>query len=404
MVHQEQALFTNLSVAENIAMNGSSVKDQGTRFGFYRWRILNREAAETLARVHAKVDPRAIVGDLSFVDRQMVEIARALRVDEMVHASPLVILDEPTSVLERDETEILEREIRDLKKIGSVIFVSHRLDEVLRICDRVVVMRAGEIVAERGHRGRRPRTSSSALMIGHNERAEMHSRDREGAEPAPVLEVEGLRRKHAFHDVSLALVPGHIAWRSSARTAPAGSRCAARSSAPSRTTAASCAWRAGGAVLVDAPRRCAAAWPTCPSERRVEGMVGGMDAAENLTLVHPGASPHAARSCAKRARAKIATEWFEQLDVRPRDPALDLGRFSGGNQQKVVMAKWLQSDDLKVLVLDHPLRGLDPGAAETVNGRSGPPATAAPRCSCSPTRSRRHCTWATRSSSCATAR
>ena len=73
----------------------------------------------------------------------MVEIARALRVDEMVHASPLVILDEPTSVLERGETEILEREIRDLKKIGSVIFVSHRLDEVLRICDRVVVMRSG---------------------------------------------------------------------------------------------------------------------------------------------------------------------------------------------------------------------------------------------------------------------
>jgi ribose transport system ATP-binding protein len=114
VVHQEQALFTNLSVAENIAMNGAGAQDQGIRYGFYRWRTLNREAAETLARVHAKVDPRAIVGDLSIVERQMVEIARALRVDEMVHASPLVILDEPTSVLERDETEILEREIRDL--------------------------------------------------------------------------------------------------------------------------------------------------------------------------------------------------------------------------------------------------------------------------------------------------
>ena len=84
----------------------------------------------------------------------MVEIARALRVDEMVHASPLVILDEPTSVLERDETEVLEREIRDLKKIGSVIFVSHRLDEVLRICDRRRGDARGEIVAERRHRGR----------------------------------------------------------------------------------------------------------------------------------------------------------------------------------------------------------------------------------------------------------
>ena len=87
----------------------------------------------------------------------MVEIARALRVDEMVHATPMVILDEPTSVLERNETAILEREIRDLKNIGSVIFVSHRLDEVLRICDRVVVMRAARwspIAPPNGHRGR----------------------------------------------------------------------------------------------------------------------------------------------------------------------------------------------------------------------------------------------------------
>src|SRR6185312_16060445 len=207
VVHQEQALFTNLSVAENIAMNGSGVKDQGTRYGFYRWRILNQEAAETLARVHAKVDPRAIVGDLSFVERQMVEIARALRVDEMVHAAPLVILDEPTSVLERGETEILEREIRDLKKIGSVVFVSHRLDEVMRICDRVVVMRAGEIVAER-NTADVDEDELFRLMIGHNERAEMHPKDRSGAEPEPALEVEGLSRTHAFRDISFRLTPG----------------------------------------------------------------------------------------------------------------------------------------------------------------------------------------------------
>jgi ribose transport system ATP-binding protein len=365
VVHQEQALFTNLSVAENIALNGSGVRDQGTRFGIYRWRILNREAAETLARVHAKVDPRAIVGDLSFVDRQMVEIARALRVDEMVHASPLVILDEPTSVLERDETEVLEREIRDLKKIGSVIFVSHRLDEVLRICDRVVVMRAGEIVAERA-------TSDAtedelfALMVGHNERAEIHSREREGvARPAPVLEVEGLSRKHIYHDVSFALVPGHILAIVGTNGSGRESVCRAIFGAEPYD---------GGVLRVDGQevrswsmsRAVRSGMAYVPSERRVEGMVGGMDAAENLTLVHPGAS-RTGPFLRRRARAKIAADWFEQLDVRPRDPALDLARFSGGNQQKVVMAKWLQAEDLKVLVLDHPLRGLDPGAAETVN-------------------------------------
>ncbi len=170
VVHQEQSLLTNLSVAENIAMNAAASADAATRFGLYRWGQLNREATEVLARVGADIDPRTIVSDLSFVDRQMVEIARALRVDELVHAAPLVILDEPTSVLERNETEILEREIRALKDIGSVIFVSHRLDEVLRICDRIVVMRHGELVADA------PTDSVTEeelfrLMIGHESRA-----------------------------------------------------------------------------------------------------------------------------------------------------------------------------------------------------------------------------------------
>jgi ABC-type sugar transport system ATPase subunit len=170
VVHQEQSLLTNLSVAENIAMNALSSKDNATKGGWYRWGQLNREAETILARVGAKIDPRSIVGDISFVDRQMVEIARALRVDEMTHATPIVILDEPTSVLERNETAILEREIADLKNIGSVIFVSHRLDEVLRICDRIVVMRSGKVVADRSTEAV-TEDELFQLMIGHAARA-----------------------------------------------------------------------------------------------------------------------------------------------------------------------------------------------------------------------------------------
>jgi ribose transport system ATP-binding protein len=170
VVHQEQSLLTNLSVAENIAMNAVSSKDQAIRFGVYRWKRLNEEAAEVLERVGSRIDPRTIVSDLSFINRQMVEVARALRVDEVTHTTPVVILDEPTSVLERDETEVLEREIRRLKDIGSVIFVSHRLDEVLRICDRVEVLRHGELVA---HRSTDAVTEDELfhLMIGQDSRA-----------------------------------------------------------------------------------------------------------------------------------------------------------------------------------------------------------------------------------------
>ncbi len=147
VVHQEQSLFTNLTVAENIDKQNSNRRGL-SRFGIQDWSRLNREAAAVLDKIGVKLSPKAIVGDLSFVDRQMVEIARAVCADPGAGVTPLVILDEPTAVLEQAETEVLEREIRNLRRFASVIFVSHRLDEILRICDRVVVMLKGKIVEE----------------------------------------------------------------------------------------------------------------------------------------------------------------------------------------------------------------------------------------------------------------
>ena len=363
VVHQEQSLLTNLSVAENLAMNSFSSKDKATRFGWYRWKQLNQEAEEVLARVGSKVDPRAIVGDLPFVDRQMVEIARALRVDELSHMSPLVILDEPTAVLERDETEILEREIRALRELGSAIFVSHRLDEVMRICDRILVMRHGRLVADR------PTCDVTQqelfqLMVGHSQKAPQRSgvRERSGT---PTLEITNLGAKGAFSDVSLTVHPGQCV--AVVGTIGSGREELCRSVFGAQEYDA-------GTIHVDGKDirhwsvkqavRHGVAY--VPAERKVEGMVGGLSGAENLTLAKPGAAV-SGPLLRPRARKRIAEEWFETLDVRPRDPELSLERFSGGNQQKVVMGKWLMDEHLKVLVLDHPLRGLDAGAAETVN-------------------------------------
>ena len=363
VVHQEQSLLTNLSVAENIAMNAVSSKDQAIRFGFYRWRKLNEEAAQVLERVGSQIDPRTVVGDLSFINRQMVEVARALRVDEVTHTPPLVILDEPTSVLERNETEVLEREIRRLKEIGSVIFVSHRLDEVLRICDRVEVLRHGELVA---HRKTASVTEDELfhLMIGQETRTKRHSRDKGGVRTEPVLRVQGLGRRGAYADVSFDVAPGHT-------VAIVGSIGSGREEL-CRAIFGTVPFDTGSLTVNGRQIR---SWTMreaianglgyVPSERRVQGMVGGMTAAENLTLTHPGRS-RVGPILKRRARAAIAAEWFERLDVRPRSPMLKLERFSGGNQQKVVMAKWLTAEGLKVLILDHPLRGLDPGAMQTV--------------------------------------
>lgn len=364
VVHQEQSLLTNLSVAENIAMNAISNKAAATKFGVYRWGQLNREASAVLARVGSTVDPRTIVGDLPFVDRQMVEIARALRVDELAHVPPLVILDEPTAILERDETATLEREIRALKELGSVIFVSHRLEEVMRICDRILVMRHGELVADR-RIGEVTQEELFQLMVGHAARAPQRSSSQESANAEPVLEIRNLSRKGEYRDVSLSVRPGQCL----AIVGTLGS---------GREDLVRAVFGAGnydsGEIVVDGKDikhwtmrkavRNGVAY--VPAERKVEGMVGGLTAAENLVLANPG--PAAAGPFLRPgARKRLANEWFQTLDVRPLEPEMRLERFSGGNQQKVVMGKWLKSDNLRLLILDHPLRGLDVGAAETVN-------------------------------------
>lgn len=366
VVHQEQSLFTNLTVAENVEMNTKPGKGGVGRAGFYRWGRLNKDAAETLAKIGSQLDPRTKVGDLSFVDRQMVEIARAIRVQTRSGGQPLVILDEPTSVLERTETAILEREIGKLRDVGSVIFVSHRLDEVMRICDRVLVMRDGELIADRPVADV-TEAELFRLMVGREAHAEARERQALGADDRPVLEVRGLGRRGEYDDVSFEVHAGRL-------TAIVGTSGSGRESLSRALFGAEVFDR--GQILIDGvavkdwtiSHAVKAGVGYVPAERRVEGMVGGLSAAENLTLTHPGDAA-AGGVLRPGRRNRTSQEWFDALEVRPNDISLELERFSGGNQQKVVMAKWLTASDLKLLVLDHPLRGLDPGAAQIVNAQ-----------------------------------
>lgn len=364
VVHQEQSLFTNLTVAENIAMNAGSGSSASTKFGFYQWGNIYKSAAATLETIGSKLDPKAIVGKLSFVDRQMVEIARAIRVTAGTGGSPLVILDEPTSVLERHETEVLEREIRKLKSFGSVIFVSHRLDEIMRNCDRIVVMRNGEVVADR--------VASDVtedelfkLMVGHEAHALTNVRKGLDDSEVPAIEVDSLSRKGKFSGVSFSVRSGRLTAIVGATGS--GREFLARALFGAEKIDAGTIKLAGKPVgNWRIPAAVKAGIGYVPSERKVEGMIGSFSAADNVTLAHPGKAA-VGPFLKPRARKKVAQQWFDTLDVRPNEIALDLERFSGGNQQKVVMAKWLNSADLRVLILDHPLRGLDPGAAQTVN-------------------------------------
>lgn len=365
VVHQEQSLFTNLTIAENIDQH-RSVVGGGNRLGLQRWSRVNRDAAAALEKIGVTLNPRTLVRDLSFVDRQMVEIARAVCVDPTVGGAPLIILDEPTAVLERKETAVLEREIRNLKAFASIIFVSHRLDEILRICDRVVVMRSGQIVLDKTS----TEVSKEELfraMAGRESRAVHRSRILSPDQFKPVIEVRGLTRKGHYRNISMSVSPGQIVALVGSNGAGCGSLMRAMFGAETCDS---------GSILVQGRpvsgwsigRAVKAGFAYVPAERKVEGMIGGFSAARNIALVHPGEGAVGPLLSPRRC-ARVAQSWFDRLDVQPNAVSRPLAQFSGGNQQKVVLSKWLNSRRTTVLLLDHPLRGLDVGAAEIVNAQ-----------------------------------
>lgn len=361
VVHQEQSLFTNLTIAENIDQH-SSARSGLERAGLQDWGRINREAARALAKIGVRLSPTTRVGDLSFIDRQMVEIARAVCIDPGQGATPLVILDEPTAVLEAAETEILEREIRKLRDFASVIFVSHRLDEIMRICDRVIVMRSGRLASDKPISDVTKDDLFRAMVDGDHQPV---VRRRSTVTRTPVLEARGLSRAGAFSDISFSVRPGQVL----ALVGSNGSGCEALMRCVYGAEAVD-----DGQILVDgrAVRRwsirkaIAAGLAYVPAERKTEGMIAGLAATRNIALTHPGEG--AAGPFLRPGRmARVAQGWFDRLEVRPNDIHAPLIQFSGGNQQKVVLAKWLNAPALKVLLLDHPLRGLDVGAGAIVN-------------------------------------
>ena len=195
MVFQEQSLLLNLSVGENIYLGH---EDQFVRFGLMNWGALYAAARRQLAKVELDIDPRSRAADLDFATRQMVELAKALTLEESAPGHLIVLLDEPTSVLERAEIAILFRRVRALKARASFVFVSHRLDEVLELSDRVYVMKDGAVVADL------PAAEANVsmlhrLMVGRGLHAEYYREPlQKPARTDVVLEAEGLSSRRSL--------------------------------------------------------------------------------------------------------------------------------------------------------------------------------------------------------------
>ena len=358
IIYQEFNLTRNQSVAANIFIaREPRVRGIGGWLGFVDRRRMEEEAARTLERVRARISPRAKVRDLSVAQQQMVEIAKAIAV-----SAKILIMDEPTAALGESETEILFETVRGLKAQGiAVIFITHRLEEVFRIADRVVVLRDGLRVGELPIAQATPEKVVQ-LMVGRSLQEVFAKEVLEIG--GPVLEVRHLTRRGAVEDVSFTLHRGEILGF-------AGLIGAGRTETARLLFGAD--RREGGEILLEG-RKLSISSPTeavragislVPEDRGLQGLVLKLSVQENIVLAT--LRRHSALGWMNRpAVTRTALSFVERLSIRTPHLRQKAMFLSGGNQQKVVLAKWLASQP-KVLILDEPTRGIDVGAKAEVH-------------------------------------
>ncbi|WP_035485482.1 sugar ABC transporter ATP-binding protein [Geminicoccus roseus] len=360
MVHQEQSLLTNLSVAENIWL--------GKEKPFLRGRLIDHKAmaaaaAKQLEKVQLDVDPYTITAKLSFAQRQMVELAKVLTLADEIDGHLVIMLDEPTSVLEQAEIDILFARVRALRDRASFVFVSHRLDEILDLSDRVYVMKDGAVVAEMPS-AEADTEQLHALMVGRSRNAEYYKENRQTAcRPEVVMEAKRLSLAGAYENVDFQLHAGEVLGI--AGVIGSGREELAR-------TLGGLEPASGGELSVFG-RSTRLATPGeavslgigyVPRERRVEGIVGFLPVVANITLGNLHAVTKGGLINHAKERATADT-WVKRLAIKTPSIRTLVMNLSGGNQQKVVLAKWINAG-AKIIVLDHPTRGLDVGAKEEV--------------------------------------
>jgi ABC-type sugar transport system ATPase subunit len=352
MIHQELNLAPNLSVAENVFLGRAP-----TRGGLVDWQRLYADAEALAARLGIELDVRARVEELSVARQQMVEIAKALSLEARV-----IIMDEPSSALTERETEALFEIIGRLRRQGvAVVYISHRLEEIFRVADRVTVLRDGRLV------GTLPVGQASqhlliGMMVGRELTTLFPKESLDIGEP--VLEVRHLRRHGVLDDISFVLRRREI-------LGVAGLVGAGRTELVRVLFGADRLDRGeilieGRPVRIRGPRdaiRLGLGFVT--EDRKLEGLVLGMTVRENETLASLAQVSRLGFLNLGRERA-LARRLVEQLGVRTTGVEQEVTNLSGGNQQKVVIAKWLATRP-RILILDEPTRGIDVAAKAEVH-------------------------------------
>ncbi|HET6438159.1 MAG TPA: sugar ABC transporter ATP-binding protein [Anaeromyxobacter sp.] len=349
VIHQELSLAGNLSVAHNIFCNREFTR----RFGFVDWPALHKEAGKVFEAMGVRIDTRTPVARISIAMQQIVEIGKALSLN-----SKILIMDEPTSALSEKEVDHLYEIVANLRARGvTVIFISHKLSEVFRVAERIIVLRDGLLVGNEAREGL-TRDQVVRLMVGR-QMSDMFPR-REARPGRPLLEARELRRRGAFSGISFELREGEVLGFAglvgSGRTEVARALFGA-----DRLDGGELRLR-NRKLHIRSPRD-AIREGICylTEDRKREGLFLPMTVRTNLVAASlekfVGRHGFYRPARIQEASARLVSA----LDIRPADDLLAAGSLSGGNQQKTLLAKWLCTDP-QVLIADEPTRGVDVGA------------------------------------------
>lgn len=363
-VHQDLGLIESLSVLENLRV--AELASSRSRFGI-SWRRERKRARETFERYGLRIDPTAMVAELKPVERALLAIVRAIEEIRSVGAGQgVLVLDEPTVFLPREGIEVLFSLVRDAAAAGAgILFVSHDLDEVREITDRVTVLRDGVLVGTVGTRETSETTFVEMIIgrqlakLGEVEHADLTER-RVG------VSVEGLSGS-IVKDVTFQMHDGEIVGLTGligsgfeevayllygARSAQAG-RLVLRGHETDLTRLTPTAATRSGIALI-------------PADRKTDGSVGSLPVVENLALAVLDRYFNGVSLELRRMRRETRA-LMQEFDVRPNDPSLPYGALSGGNQQKALLGKWFQTEP-RLMLLDEPTQGVDVGARQQIFG------------------------------------
>jgi rhamnose transport system ATP-binding protein len=354
VIYQEPTLFPDLSVAENVMMGRHPL---GSMRRIDR-RALHRTVQELMDRLGVKLDPEQPVRGLSIADQQLVEIAKALSFDARV-----LIMDEPTAALSGHEVERLFGVVRTLRQRGAaVLFISHRLDEIFTICDTVTVLRDGQVT----HDGTTAAMTTDDLvrrMVGRDLNQLFPKLEAKIGEK--VLEVKRLTREGVFIDVSFDVHRGEIV--ALAGLVGAGRSEVARAIFGVDTPDAGDVFVAGNRLKRGSPAAAMRAGiGLVPEDRRQQGLVMELSIERNIGLTRLQQLRNRLGVIGTGSEAKLAADWATKLQLKYHKLADPVGFLSGGNQQKVVLGKWLATGP-KVLIIDEPTRGIDVGTKAEVH-------------------------------------